>query len=363
MKKIGIYTIQSQNYGNRLQNYASQLVLEQMGYEIFSFKTTNIEESIEGVLGKHPRLKPFKLLIPILKQLKIKLHVFLKNDSRTNFAKFNRNIHYSNEYISQKTFSDVQCFEKYDAIIAGSDQIWNTEFDFITLNSFLPFEHPCKIALSASFGVDIINKNEKIVKCLNDFKALSVREDAGAKIIKELTGRVAEVIIDPTLMLTSDEWRNVSKKPKGLYEQKEYILTYFLSPKCNKAKEQLENIRENMLVYELLNVDDKVARNAGPAEFLYLFEHAKIILTDSFHACVFAFIFNKPFIVYDRNWNDSQMNSRLETLFQKFDLSRKYSESGLENDIWEHDYSEGYKKLENERKKAAEFLKKALAEC
>lgn len=188
---------------------------------------------------------------------------------------------------------------------------------------------------------------------------ISVREEAGAKIIKDLTGRDATVLVDPTMLLTKEEWRNVSKKPKGAKEGG-YILTYFLSPKCDAAKERLEEIRDGREVYELLNEKDKVVGTVGPSEFLWLFDHADMIITDSFHACVFSFLFNKPFLVYDRNWNEGNMNSRLETLLSKFHLERKYINSALKNDVWEHDYTEGYKQLEIEREKAINFLKEAL---
>ena len=213
--------------------------------------------------------------------------------------------------------------------------------------------------MSASFGVDAIGNDPEIVKCLNDFKALSVREESGAKIIKELTGREATVLVDPTMLLTQSEWRKIEKKPKGAADDG-FILTYFLSPKCKDAEKKLSEIRQGRPVYELLNPNDSVAGIAGPSEFLWLFDHADLILTDSFHACVFSFLFNKPFVVYDRNWNEGNMNSRLETLLRKFSLERKYSYSGLENDIWEHDYTEGYKQLEAEREKAIRFLKEAL---
>ena len=139
-----------------------------------------------------------------------------------------------------------------------------------------------------------------------------------------------------------------------------YILTYFLSPKCEDANNQLEEIRHGRKVYELLDAGNWVAGAAGPAEFLWLFDHSDLVLTDSFHACVFSFLFNKPFVVYDRNWTEGNMNSRLETLLGKFHLERKYASSGLENDIWEHNYEDGYKQLELERQKATDFLKKAL---
>lgn len=332
---VGVFTIQSVNYGNRLQNYATNVILKKENYECI-----NILDSV-------PLTKKRKLML-FIKDL-------FYNDFRTNCRKFNKLLKYSDDYITR----DVYKIANYYAIIVGSDQIWNTTFDFVSINSFLPFSHPKKISFAASFGVDSIPYDQQIVDCLNDFKALSVREEAGAKIIKSLTGRDATVLVDPTMLLTKDEWRKVSKKPKGA-QKSGYILTYFLSPKCVEAKEKLEEIREGKEVYEILNFEDKVAGMAGPSEFLWLFDHAEIILTDSFHACVFSFLFDKPFIVYDRNWNEGNMNSRLETLLSKFHLERKYANSGLYNDIWEHDYSEGYNQLEIERKKAISFLRNAL---
>lgn len=351
MKKlVGIYTIQAENYGNRLQNYAVQFILMQNNCMPRSLYTYDLDESGKKYkIGKHFYL--------ILKKVHGIIETTCKYDLSSNFKRFNNNILYCDEWIGAQTFSNNIC-AKFDAIIVGSDQIWNTTFKWFSINSFLPFPHPKKIAFSASFGVDSIPYNQKIVDCLNDFKALSVREEAGAKIIKDLTGRDATVLVDPTMLLTKDEWRKVSKKPRGAREG--YILTYFLSPKCEEAKVKVEEIREDKKVYELLNPDDQVAGTAGPSEYLWLFDHAELILTDSFHACVFSFLFNKPFIVYDRNWNEGNMNSRLETLLSKFSLERKYAGSGLHNDIWEHDYTEGYKQLEIERKKTIDFLKKAL---
>lgn len=350
MNKIAILTIQCNNYGNRLQNYATQKIIEGIGCEVCS------------LLSFKQRYK--NKIYTMMKSLYYDLRFFLNDDFDSNFYKFNKRVKLAQyDYIRLEDY----CVGNYDAVIVGSDQIWNTNFTFINENFFLPFKQANKIAFSASFGVDSIPYNQKIVDCLKDFKALSVREDAGAKIIKDLTGRDATVLVDPTMLLTVEEWRKVAKKPRGVKETKEtekpkegYILTYFLSPKCDEAKKKLEEIKGNREVYELLNPEDKVAGTAGPSEFLWLFDHADLILTDSFHACVFSFLFDKPFIVYDRNWDEGNMNSRLETLLSKFQLERKYANSGLQNDIWEHDYEEGYKQLEFEREKALKFLREAL---
>lgn len=281
----------------------------------------------------------------------------VNNKRKKNFFIFNQNITYSG--IAVSTSNELQKTGIEDKIVlVGSDQVWNPDFALSDITLLYDVKCRKKISFSASFGVNALTATEKIKRSLMDFDALSVREAAGARIIQEITGRNADVLIDPTLLLSQDEWRKVSQKPDGV--KNGYILTYFLSPKCDDAKNQLEEIRHGRKVYELLDAGNWVAGTAGPAEFLWLFDHADLVLTDSFHACVFSFLFNKPFVVYDRNWTEGNMNSRLETLLGKFHLERKYASSDLENDIWEHNYEDGYKQLELERQKATEFLKKAL---
>ena len=366
-KKIAIFTIKSKNYGNRLQNYALQTTLNKKGFIVSTLQDRSTEKKIDDVLYNHSNLENFRGIIGLYVNHKLFIKRLLGKEN--HFDLFNMEYMNDSKDCISKEFISSNIKDKYDAFIVGSDQVWNTTFDFVSVNSFLPFPHPNKIAFSASFGVDSIPYDQKIVDCIKDFKALSVREEAGAKIIKELTGIDATVLVDPTMLLTVDEWRKVEKKPRGIKESKKtekpkdgYILTYFLSPKCDEAKKQLEEVKGDREVYELLNPEDMVAGTAGPSEFLWLFDHADIILTDSFHACVFSFLFNKPFIVYDRQYEGESMNSRLETLLSKFHLERKYASSGLENDIWEHDYEEGYKQLELEREKAMIFLKEALGE-
>ena len=358
MKKIAIYTLQEYNFGNRLQNYAVQEILAKEGFKTVSLPLMSYEEKKQHRVQRYPFLKYFGLFMPLIEKTETLYRSYIKKDKIGNFKRFNRNINYAldGEYIGRNTMRFSP--QKYYAILAGSDQIWNTNFPSCTINSFLPVDHDRKIAFSASFGVDNIPFEKNISECLMNFKAISVREDAGKQIIKKLANRDADVLIDPTLMIGADEWRKIAHHPPKVGEH--YILTYFLSPKCDKAKDMVESIRKERTIYEIMDSSNPVTNTAGPAEFLWLFDHADLILTDSFHACVFSFLFNKPFVVYDRNWNDCNMNSRLETLLKKFHLERKYANSGLENDIWEHNYEDGYKQLELERQKATDFLKKAL---
>lgn len=345
MKKIGIVTINDINYGNRLQAYATQEIFKKIGC-----MPENLFNGDKPYSGKR------KKLIHLLKCITFDKNEIQMSKRINNYKLFNKNIKFSRFDIINDNKKDISDY--YDFFFVGSDQVWNPiwmgqDIDFLCFT-----QKEKRNSISASFGVEQIpdNQIQRYKKLLNEFDNISVREEAGARIVKKLTGKDAMVLVDPTLLLTQEEWRKVSSKPYKIQKKKKYILTYFLSPMCEEAKKRLDEIRGEREVYELLNLEDNIVGTAGPAEFIWLFDNADLILTDSFHACIFSFIFDKPFIVFDRNWDNENMNSRLETLLSKFSLERKYYASSLCNDIWEHDYTDGYKQLEIEKDKFIEYI-------
>lgn len=357
MKKVAIYTLQEYNYGNRLQNYAVQQTLENLGYQVVSLNLLSPSERNEKIFQRYHFLEKIKAFMPLISKMEMLYRAYLKRDRIGNFKRFNQIIHFAddNEYISKEKCNIS--LEKYYAIVVGSDQVWNTNFPTCTLNSFLPFKHDRKIAFSASFGVDSIPNDEKIADCLKQFRAISVREDTGKKIVMDLSNKDATVLIDPTLMIDAVDWRKLSRRPKNVKEG--YILTYFLSPKCTEADSMLKISYHGRKIYELLNSEESID-GIGPAEFLWMFDHADLILTDSYHASIFSFLFNKPFVVFDRNWEGGNMNSRLDTFLSRFDIERKHYSPVSDINIWEHNYEKGYAVLEKERGKVTHFLQENL---
>lgn len=356
-KSVGIVTLYDPkpNYGNRLQNLAVQTVLEKMGFDTVTYSFEPDDFGLKSTM---------KYILQVLSGYRLSKNNEYWKGMPPKIFSFNK---FNKRYIKTERIQSIEEVSQKDFYVVGSDQTWNAAWyennDFKKNMYLLTFTDPAKrVCFAPSFGVDDLPEKMKPLfkKSLEKFPYLSVREEAGAKIIKELTGRDATVMIDPTMMLTADEWMAFERKPQKAEEG--YILTYFLSPKCNAAKSKLDEVKGDRRVYELLDSEDDVTRASDPCEFLWLFDHADMVLTDSFHACIFSLLFNKPFTVYDRNWKEGNMNSRLETLLKKFDLERKYAGSGLENDLWEHDYTNGYKQLEVERQKAMEFLKKALGD-
>ena len=274
---------------------------------------------------------------------------------------FNRNIKFSNKYVTP--YSNLNNI--YDYFITGSDQVWNPTFGRLREVDLLEFTEPKKrISYAASFGISSLPEqyNEKLKNALKDYKAISVREDAGKKIIENVVGRKdVQVLIDPTMLLTAAEWDKVAKKPEQLKTDR-YILNYFLGELSEKRKEEIDRIaKENDC--EVINILDKNSPFycTGPSEFLYLEKHAFLVCTDSFHSSVFAILYNRPFIVFGREDNTVSMNSRIETLINKFNLkNREYNGKEITKENLNHDYTEAYEILNEERKKSMTFLMKAL---
>ena len=345
---IGIITINdNNNYGNRLQNYAVQVILHKKN----NLAITLINDSYTNTKSLY--------LLRILKNRKYRGTYSDNLNRRKNFKIFNKNIKFSDKKVT--AYSKLK---EYDYVITGSDQVWNHTFGRlrdVDLLTIVPGNK--RIAFSASFGIKNISDKlkSKVAKELSKFKAISVREDRGKEIVEELTGRKdVEVLVDPTMLLTSEEWDKVSKKPTMLKTDK-YILNYFLGELSEERKKEINRVaKENNC--EVINILDKNSPfyECGPSEFLYLEKHAFLICTDSFHSSVFAILYNTPFLIFDREDKQVNMNSRLETLLSKFKLEKRKYNGKITKDDLVCDYKEAYKILEKERIKADKFLKKAL---
>ena len=354
MKKVAILTINDiSNFGNRLQNYALQRVLENLKLDVITLENKKILMNNSFV-----------------QTLKTKIGNAIKNISKKpehkryiNFIKFEQYINKYKTIVNSDNFPS-KIITKFDYFITGSDQVWNPTFGRLSDIDLLSFADSTKrISYAASFGINKLPQEYayKTSKELKQFKYISVREDKGKEIVEELTGRKdVEILIDPTMLLHSEEWDKVSKQPTML-KCKKFILNYFLGELSEERRSEIERIaKENNC--EIINILDKNSPfyECGPSEFLYLEKNAFLICTDSFHSSVFAILYNRPFIIFDREDKEEKMNSRLDTLIEKFKLKNRKFNGKITDKNLKHDYTEAYKILEKERKKSEEFLKKAL---
>ncbi|WP_314065870.1 polysaccharide pyruvyl transferase family protein [uncultured Vagococcus sp.] len=373
MKKIGIVTIVDyDNYGNRLQNYAVQEILKSYGFEVETIKNVPVNEENSKIISKI-RNANIKLILGKLNQLMLnilkksdKVYIDALNQRRKSFLEFtNNNISESDFVISPKSIP-LGLAEKYDYFVVGSDQVWNYNFRFGSSLDFLTFAPKnIRIALSPSFGVSEVSPKyvEKYSKWLSEFKYLSVREEAGAKIIKKLINRDASVLIDPTMMFDLLKWEQLfiaSKyKPKN-----KYILTYILGNLNEHKQKEINNfaIKNNLVIFNLADKNNTEGFSVGPSEFLDLINDATVFFTDSFHGSIFSILFQTPFVVIDREDKTQSMNSRLETLLKRFNLQdRNYCNIQNESDYLNTDFTNINKILIEERTKMNDFLSKALS--
>ena len=353
MKKLGIFTlISDDNFGNRLQNYAVQETFKKYDIEV---------ETISNQLGIYGINHMKKIIKNTIKRFMF----FVPKYARlNNFMKFNKkNIKYSKYYIDKDHIPE-SLSTQYDYYITGSDQVWNPNFsgrsdiDFLT---FAPKEK--RNAFSASFGISEIPENvrERYKKNLEEMNFISVREDRAKEMIEELTGRKdIEVLVDPTMLLTSEEWDKIAKKPKKLKASK-YILNYYLGEMSEERKNIINKIAKenNCEIINLMDSNDPLYVS-GPSEFLYLIKNAFLVCTDSFHGVVFSIIYNTPFVIFDRKDNNKNMNSRLDTLLNKFNLQYRKFNGKIEKEIFESDYKATLKILESEQDKSKKFIEKII---
>lgn len=254
--------------------------------------------------------------------------------------------------------------DRYDYFVVGSDQVWNpyyTKGSPIYFLGFAPRDR--RFSYSASFGISQIphEYRELYQRGLLDMEYLSVRENDGSRIIRELTGIDVPVHVDPTLLLTKEQWLAISKqasnKPKG-----PYVLTYFLGGIPENHRNQIKNMAKanSLEVINLGDIREKETYRTGPGEFIDYINDCALFCTDSFHGAVFSILLRKPFIVYERT--DYAMFSRLSTLLEKFNLqSRKIEKIDNIEDAFKIDFSHILTILEAERNKSVDYLRNCLA--
>ena len=364
MRKIAIITIYDPtNYGNRLQNYAlSQILSHYASVEtlvIFS------ENWLKVAWKQIKEMVVIKAGYDLTKTGPKKVNKNSRARVR-NFKKFNNLI--KKRFIIYKSPEKIKkILKKYDFCIVGSDQVWNPSFwnyedpNKLFAKFFLKDVEPSKrVAVAASFGGNKIPKEweGRFANELKKFHNISVRENGAKKIIKELTGKECSLLVDPTLVLNKREWDQVINMSTLNLSASQYILKYFLGEVDKQREEYITKISEKygLFIHSLNDKRDSECYKAGPCEFLYLFEHASLIVTDSFHAIVFAIILEKPFVVFNRIDKTGDMSDRIITILSLFGFrERIYSKDG-DGDVLFCDFSDTNKVIAEKKEEFIAFI-------
>lgn len=356
--KVGIVTIfDNNNHGNRLQNYALQQVLLRCANQVVTMKN-------KPWYSKKSRIAR---MLPLAESAFF--NRVLGMERRARIVEFtNRHVRLSRGcYWYDKPNQAPKGADCCDVYCAGSDQIWNPtmgrrgSFDYLR---FAPAERTFSYA--ASFGIDEIPEEyrEAVAEGLRHVKHISVREDAGKRIVEELTGRTdAQVVVDPTLLLTRQEWDQVIAKPAGDVPEK-YLLTYFLGNVSDGRRAAISRRAQELGCQIIELMDPKSPFYAvGPDAFVWLIKNACYICTDSFHGSVFSFLYGRPFAVFAREDKGPDMGSRMKTLMEKFSLAHCAAVGDVLPEYEaQPDYSRGYAALEGERAKSKEYLDRVFRE-
>jgi len=387
--KIGIITLSGgENYGCHLQMYAVLKTYEELGYTpmLIPDNTNNGIKFSYQERSRLSKLTPAYIaavlrvrtkrkyliknqrdrLIPsvVRKKRNAALYAKSKNLRSENFNEF------QNSYIKQTDFTinkdniPNDKLAEFDFFSVGSDQVWNPTYPQVSEVKFLTFaKNNQKLTFAPSFGISELPEfvKKSYSEWLKEIPMISVREEQGAKLIKELTGKEATVICDPTMTVKREVWKNLEKKP-NFTTDKPFAVTYFLGNESNKYRRYIYNIakQKGLQVINLFDIREPDYYTAGPAEFIYLIHHADAVFTDSFHAAVFSIIFQKDFVVFERIEDGRSMGSRLKTLLDKFSLSDRMYSVISKIEFTSPNFSNTEKLLEKERLNAIEFLKKSI---
>jgi len=384
-KRVGLaivtYTI---NYGTFLQAFATQTAIRALGYDTEILNIDSVIGDVSRARKKYflsqifniAELKSYRHTISaiIAKKLNPTYRAYIRQREQ-RFVEFrDKNFNIGEKCASWEGLSK-HCLD-FSSVVVGSDQLWrpaNIAGNFYTLN-FVP-EHINKVSYATSFGLKEIRENQRETakNFLERIQHLSCREESGAKIIKELTGRTVQTVCDPTLLLRQADWEQFL--PVEPIVDGQYILVYLLSSNKDHRRfiKKLAQKTGCKIVGVLHgagyikgdeNFVDEAPAAIGPFDFLNLIKYAQYVCTDSFHGCVFSTIFKKNYFAFKRFSDQDKMstNSRVTGLLARFGLSDRLIEDYESVPLEPIDYEKVDARVEEFKAASASYLADSLIE-
>lgn len=353
--KIGILTFHyAHNYGAMLQAYALKSYLRKCGHEV----------EIINYVPDYMRIKYFQMskirMLALLKRSVVKAYFKQKG----NIEKFDN---FEKEYLGVSIHDIVgksglkKESDKFDYIILGSDQVWNTHITFGDMSYFCDFTNQNKaIAYAASCGNSLGSKEfeNAVTRYVSHYKAISVRENNACKMLSEKYNLDVKQVLDPVFLIDSVEWDRLSEKTTCKIKG-DYVFYYAIEDNHELINECESYASQNGLRVVTAHGEMKTSmapdcllKGIGPVEFVYLIKNAKIVFTNSFHAVAFSILFKKD--AYIRT--HSQTGNRVIDLLNTCGIN--WSGEGLFN-LEGNDYTV---KLEKSVKESKNYLRGALGD-
>ena len=385
MKKIGCviaYRKGHTNYGTALVGYALVKKIEQLGFrvEIINYiKRLSLKQKLIFVLNaiRSGELKSLVAIVNgkrILKKNPLYAKCIEERTSAVESYKEKKIIPLFRNFVGYDALHEGS--KEYDSIIVGSDQVWtpmslpNKYFNLLFVDDSVR-----KIAYGSSFGVSVIPDFQKKATgaYLDRFYKIGVREQKGKEIVDSLSHQIAQVVVDPTMLLNADEWREEIGLQQSA-KKEPYIFCYFLGTNADarnaanelKAKTGYKIIclrHMDEFVPEDESFGDEAPYNVDPNGFLRLIHDASYVCTDSFHCSAFCIQFHKMFMTFYRFAEKSATgrNSRIDSLFSILGISQDRIYQGCIDKInAEIDWHQIDLKLTLLRSESSNFLKESL---
>ena len=360
--KIGIITFQrAYNYGAVLQAYALCRTINELGYrcEVIDYHNARFEKDYRKVSVL--RSKSLREIVSAL------VHGRTRNKKRQLFVDFvesevgiSKTAYYSNNI--------QEANSEYDIFVTGSDQVWNLNLTDNDWHFFLDFVSSVKKKIAYAASIVALSNDEdrerEIRDKIDSFHHVSLREKSGLQYVKDLGIESAELVLDPTLLVSREEWIGLSNNyPIKTVLPDEFLLAYFVSP----TKSNMDYVRcladEIKLPIVLINYthrkeDDMINMTCvSPGQFVYLIGRASMVVTNSFHGAAFSINLNKEFL-FVLNSQVPEKNERLLTLVQLLGLEgRDFTTANLNISI---DWNSVNEKLLVLRQHSIDVLKRYI---
>lgn len=363
------------NFGGILQNYALQTILTRIGHDVVTLDPPRYHCKYWWqyllLIFRHTFTRYIRGFhdVPIFAEL--------LQDKETRLLGTNT-FKFVDKYICRKEYWDISKAVKeqdYDAYIIGSDQTWRCRYNRDRIQDmFLTFTkgwNVKRIAYASSFGKDTWEGNTETTKICREaikaFDLITVRESSGIDICKNVFNVEAHHVLDPTLLLDKEDYTQLVKRMKHLDIKEGELYLYILDE--NEENKKLANdiasskgmksftYHSNLTDWQHKHTLEEHIQS--PVElWLSGFNQAKVVLTDSFHACVFSIIFRKQFYLYG---NTNRGMARYNSLFNMLGISNRMVKTieDIKN-IQDINYDIVYDKLRRLQRKSTDLLNSSL---
>lgn len=371
------------NYGSSLQGYATVKFLQKEGVS-FDIIRYNKRRTLWDIISTGP----FLMMSGALKAIKRKRRN--ERDQKEHPAyREQLEIRTAKALAFQGKYFEPLCryytgyrdlhegSRNYNVVFVGSDQVWGPLSLYAKFYNLLFVDKSVPtFSYASSFGISNILKWQirGTRKYLNKLDLIGVREIRGKEIVDSLSNKKATVVVDPTILLTREEWSKIADESNINYTEP-YIFCYVLGQR-NFIREQINALRDKTgykVVYmrhidDYYEPDEKMGDYApydvDAIDFINLLRHASYVITDSFHGTVFSILFHKQFSVFYRvDLSDPKStHSRIQGLLSTYGLEDRLCETGIlykkDNRI---DYNSVDEKMNRLREESIAFFRKGLS--